>query len=337
VLVAAALASQSPPPESPAAAPTAIRLVYELPVDELQRALREQPGRDLEQVLAETVESVQVRLGTAKVARHVATGFTVDLANADAAAIELARRRVETVGRLEMRIVAGGDYRVGDVSFDLAAERTRLLAWLDAGGREKLRADPTAIAAFHDDPKGGPLAGKNLRWFVHRIEADRENAGQWLPSYRTHLRDACIPAYADKDWQDGVIPAHIRKLPRNQQYLVELMAVNMHEMHFANRDLDPKGISLVQGADGGPGLQYRIVDARAGDYARWSEKYIGQCSAILWNDEVLSAPCFMSRIPGRGMITGALSAEELETMELALQAPPLATRPRFVRQEPAPK
>src|SRR5262245_29912582 len=287
VLLAAMLASQSPTPPSPPAAPPAVRLVYELPVDALQRAQRGQTDRDLEQVLAETVANVQARIGdVAKVARQSATGFTVDLANADAAAIDLARRRIETAGKLEMRIVADGDYRDGGVSFDLAAERTRLAAWLDAGGREKLRADWTAIEAFHTDPKGGPLAGKHLRWFVHRIGADPANADRWQFSYRSFLRNACVPVYTDDDWHDGAIPERIQALPPDQRFLVELLAVNMHEKHFANSDLDPKGMHRVQGPL--PGLQYQIVDARAGEYGNWSEKHIGKCSAILWNDDVLS-------------------------------------------------
>jgi hypothetical protein len=333
VLLAAMLASQSPTPSTPPA-PTAVRLVYEMPVDALQRALRGQTDRDLEQVLTETVANVQARLGDdAKVARQTAIGFTVDLANADAAAIDLARRRIETVGKLEMRIVADGDYCAGDVRFALAAERAHLVEWLDAGGREKLRADATAIDAYHADTKG-PLAGKNLRWFVHRIGADTKNAGWWQPSLQTWLRDACVPAYTDEDWNRGAIPARIQELPLDQRFLVEFVAVNMHEVYFQNRDLDPKGIGVGPTADGGFALHYRTIAARAADYANWSEKYLGKCAAILWNDEVLMVPCFMSRIPGRGQISGSLSATELETMQRALQAPPLAARPRFVRQEP---
>jgi len=334
VLLAAVLASQSPTPPSPPATPAPVRLVYELPVDALQRAQRGQTDRDLEQVLAETVANVQARIGDeAKVARQGAIGFTVDLANADAAAIDLARRRIETVGKLEMRIVADSDYLVDGVAFDLPAERTHLVAWLDAGGREKLRADPTAIDAFHDDAKG-PLAGKHLRWFVHRIGADARNAGQWQPSMQTWLHDACVPAFTDAEWNAGAIPTRMKELPGGQRHLVELVAVNMHEMHFGNRDLDPKGITVAPARDGSLALQYRTIDARAADYGNWSEKHVGKYSAILWNDEVLMVPCFMSRIPGRGQISGSLSSTELETMQRALQAPPLAARPRFVRQEP---
>jgi len=341
VLFMAALASQSPtpPPPTPAAAPTAVRLVYEMPVDALQRALRDQANGDLEQVLAGTVVDVQTRLGAeAKVARQAATGFTVDLANADAAEVERVRRCVETAGKLEMRVLANGDYSAGDVKFDLATESERLQAWLDAGGRDKLRTDPGALVAFHDDAKAGPLAGKSLRWFVHRIEADAKNAGRWQPSCRSYLRDACVAAYADKDWNDGTIPKHVQALPAEQRFLVELIAVNMHEEHFDSRDLDPQGTRRVRGGDGEPCLQYRLRGDRGAAYADWSEKNIGKVTAILWNDQVLSTPRFVSRISsGIGQIAGSFADEDLETMQRALQAPPLTLEPRFVRQEPAGK
>ena len=328
--LSSALACQSPTP-----APT-VRLVYEMPVDALQRALRGQKDRDLEQVLTETVANVQARLGDdGKVARLAATGFTVDLAKADAAAIASVRRCIETAGKLEMRMLADGEYHSDGVSFDLRAERERLLAWLDAGGRDKLRADGRAIEAFHDDAQAGPLAGKNLRWFVHRIEPDASNVGRWQMAFHRTLHPVCVAAFTADDWKDGAIPAHMQALPAEQQFLVELFAVNMHEKHFDSRDLDPKGLRRVQDAVGEAALQYRIRDAAA--YADWSEKYIGKDTTMLWNDEVLSVARFLSRIHGEGQIAGSLSAEQLDAMQRALQAPPLAARPRFVRQEPTGK
>jgi len=332
LLIAITLASQAPPAPPPAA-PAAVQLVYEMPIDALQRTLRGTPDRDLEQVLAETVATVRARLpvGT-KVTRHAASGFTVELPAADAPAVAAARATIETAGKLEMRMLAHADYVAPGVAFDLPQERQRLQTWLDAGGRERLRADPQALGTFHDDALGGRLAGKNLRWFVRRIAASTDAVGRWGMRYQDipPCRDVCVPAYLQQDWNDGSIPPHIQALPADQRFLVELFAVNMHETHFDNSDLDPNGCRVDHRTDG-PMLLYRIVASRAGEYADWSQKHLRKCSAILWNDELLSAPMFVSRIPGLGAIAGSFTVDELEAMCAVLQSPPLLMTPVFVR------
>ena len=69
----------------------------------------------------------------------------------------------------------------------------------------------------------------------------------------------------------------------------------------------------------------------ATEYSDFSEKYLGKCCAVIWNDEVLVAPRFMSRIPGVGQIQG-LSAAQTGTIARIL-ATPVAARVRFLRSE----
>jgi len=326
LLLTATLFAQEP-------APNPVRLVYEMPVDALQRSLKGRPEMDLEQLLAESIGNVQARVPEGvKVARSEATRFTVDLPDATRAALELVRASIETVGKFEMRMIADADYSAPGVTFDMPKERERLQAWLDDGGRDKLRQDTAVLAEFHADKKGGPIAGANLRWFVRRIGPNPEAKLRWDMRFADvpALRAASVAAYTEADWNDGSIPPRLQNQPAS--FLIELVAVNMHETYFATRDIDPKHTKPTKGWAGNGAVAYRLVPARAGEYADWTEKYIGKCCAMLWEDEVLAAPRFESRIPGLGQITGVTVLESRE-MARTMRAP-LVAKPVLLRMEP---
>lgn len=344
LFLSALLTAQSPTPSSgspePKQATAAVRLVYEVPFDALETKLQAASGRSLDELLAATVQKVEERLPSgAKVERTKGAGFVVTLADAAPAAIARVRQCLESGGRMEMRIVASRDQLIGRVPIDLRAERQRLEAWLDAGHRAQVLAEPSVIAEFHADPAGGPLAGADLRWCVHRVAPDPAQAGHWgarlgnVPG----LQDAVVMVDPAEDWNAGLIPGHVQKRPAAARCLVELVAINRHELHFTNQDLAETAVQPANNFGGSPSLSYRLAPERAAAYADWSEKFLGCCSAILLDGEVLAAPRFESRIPGHGQITGNFTKEELEALQVALRAPLPAGKPRFVRMEPASK
>ena len=67
---------QQPGTESPSTqAAHDLRLVYELPIDEMQRALQHNPERSMEELVVGAVATITARLGAdAKVARDGAAG-----------------------------------------------------------------------------------------------------------------------------------------------------------------------------------------------------------------------------------------------------------------------
>jgi hypothetical protein len=334
--------AQSPKPKQ---ANASIQLVYEMPMDALQRSLQDRKDTDLEKLLAENVSRVEARLASSetadvKVTRNGATGFSILIPTSAPAVVQQVRDAVETVGRFEQRIAADPDYVNGAVKFDLAAERARLQEWLDRGGRERVLADAKALDAFHADRQHGPLAGANLRWYVHRVKENPKAPGRWLWSMTmppmARLREFCVPLFAAEDWNDGAMPDAIKTRPAPLRELVELIAVNMDEAHFENEDFDPKHVAVQTTATGEPAVVMRTVELRKIDYATWSERHVDHFMVSVWRDEVLSVARIVSRIPGACLMQG-LSQTEAETMRACLLAPPLAARPELMSKTSVPK
>lgn len=309
------------PPTSPSAPATPWRLVYQLPAP--------RSADDPQAVREKTLRILQQRLGTrAVVAPGDGATLTITLADGAAAQVAAARALVEDLALLEMRQVADGEYIAdgGKVHFDLTKERQLLQAWLDGGGRDRLQQDPRAIATYR-------AASEHLRWCVRFVRPSLAQDGAWNARYADMqaLATSVVAAYPAADWNEGMIPATMRTRPIEQQFLIELLAINRHELHFTGDDLDPE--SIVQSTDPnvGSAVDYRMRREKAVSYANFSEKLIGRCCAILWNDEVLVTPCFASRIEGVGRIAG-LTATQAATIAKIL-ATPLAERMQLLRSE----
>lgn len=297
------------------------QLVYELPIDALQRAWRDQPDTTLERELARYVDVLRARAGDdVTVERDGATRLVVTLpAVARDDELSRLRRRLEVAGTLELRIVASAER-----GFDLAAERPRLQVWLDAGGRERVLADPRALDAFHADPEHGPIAPGTLRWHVRRIPVALDVAAdndtrRWEHPFAgvPAMRDACVPLYGDEQWNGGHVPADAAAPP----FLVELVAVDLAQASFSHADLDLSRVRELQGAR--PGVRYVLRGERQGDYLNWSRDNIGRCCAVILDGVVESAPRFESAIPGVGLVVcaDATAAEELANVLRAGQLP----------------
>jgi preprotein translocase subunit SecD len=321
-----ALAQQPGPATKP------VRLLYDLPADEVSRAMTQRAGASLDDIVTDVITCIRKRLGDkTTVERRGATVFAVEAP--DAREVAPLRRRIELAGMLEMRVLATDDCKdaKGNRLFDLAKEKQRLVDWLDHGGRQLLANDPRAIDRFLGDPAAGPLAGSDLCWFVHAIEP--RQAGAWNYSFAQNSAVCAVMASDPADWNEGQIPAHVLARPREQQRLLELVAVNMQEPHFDNRDLDPGRVSSGAGGGGNPCVRYQLRDEVCAAYGDWSQKHIGHHVAMLLEGRVLSAPRFMSRIPGIGMIEGDFSKAEAEALAKALEVDPLPVKPVFLKQE----
>ncbi len=322
--------------QDPAPARDGRRLVYELPMDALQRTLQHETNRDLEQLLDRVVRTVTARVGDGvTVRRHEATGFTVDVPPQLVPQVSALRHRIEASGTLEMRIVADNDFVDGPVKFDMQGEKDRLQAWLENPENKKLLLeDARNIRRFNKDTQQGPIQVGNLAWYPRQLRPDPEHTDRWDHSWTKFpaLQQATVKAYDDAEWNDGMVPDAAKKKPEQEQFLIELIALNLRERGFTGEDLDPASIK----AGSGLAVKYALKGDLCSDYANWSEKYIGKASAIVLNGIVQSAPMFESRIPGRGQITGSFTKPEIDDLEFVLKAGSLPVPPKFVVEEPLP-
>jgi SecDF, P1 head subdomain len=328
------LPAQQPTPLLPAQ--SGVRLVYDVPIDPLQRALRARPERNVQQALADVVTTVQGRLGDAvKVARAGITGFTVDVPVAQAAHVEQFRRRVEHLGLLEMRAVATDDAR-GPTKFKMDDEKARLQRWLDAGGKALVLADWRTIERFNSTPadQGGPAASGKLAWYPRIVTLRPSDESAWNYAFSKVANDLLpsVALFADTDWNGGVVPPTADR----KKGLLELVAIDVSEVHFTGDDLDARRIKVQHGRDGAPAIGYQLKAEKAGDYGDWSEKYVARHSAIILNGCVMSAPVFRSRIPAQGIIEGDFKPAEAEDLVAVLKTRPLPVVPVLVRQEQLP-
>jgi hypothetical protein len=321
------------------AKPAAARLVYELPVEPLQRALREAGEQTADQMLAETVETVQVRIGAdGKVARAGSTGFTVEVADGSAERVAHMRRRIEDPGLLEIRILASADYvdRHGRRLFDLDREKIRLEEWLDHGHKAAVRKEPQVIDKYNDDADHGPYAGDKLRWYPHFVTPRWAKPAVWNFALSATDLPGWVACYEHKDFNNGMVPAVIGKRPVEQQWLLEFIAVNMDERHFTGADLDRAQIAAGSN-DGTPCVYYRLRADVAAQYADWSQKHRRNRTAIILNGVVQATPpLVLNREAGRGLIVGDYSPAEAEDLAAILRSRLLPVTPLLIRQEAVP-
>ncbi|MFM1872993.1 MAG: hypothetical protein RL398_2415 [Planctomycetota bacterium] len=312
------------------------QLRYEVPRDVLDQLVAKE-GATIQTVLDQTIAVITERIdpdGTIGplVTRSGETGILIELPYfEDRQDLTRIEERIANLGKLEMRMVADGDYASGDVKFTMDAEKKRLDAWLkQPGNKELLYEDLRNIRRFNDDSQAGPLAFGHLSWFPRLIQP-KAGGEQWDLSFTAVplLSPATVKAYDDAEWNNGLVPASVQQKPENKRYLIELVALNMHERHFTGEDLDPAGVSAGPGPSGGLAVNYRIVDGLTGEYGEWSQKYIGKCSAIVLNGVVKSAPRFESRIPGRGQIHGDFTKAEVEELVKVLRTGSLRVEPEL--------
>lgn len=298
------------------------RLVYELPVDALQRTLLRDINNTMESLLKQTIDAIAQRLSTAEVTRVGAASFSVDLATENSEDIANARGRIEAIGSLEMCMLARYDY--AEAELGLGQERKRLEAWLDKGGRAVLKKDLRAISQYR------AAAPDKIRWVPRKISADKGRWGYSL-SHLPGTRDATVRTFTDEQWNKQRVPAAM--LNAENAFLIELVAINVHEASFSHRDLNRDKVHLSVGFNGEAGVAYEIVELRQKDYTAWTQKHIRHACGIIVNGELVSAPTFVAKITRAGIIVGNFDLASAETLISALQSGALPAKPVLVSQK----
>jgi SecD/SecF fusion protein len=319
------------------------QLRYELPPDVLAQ-MKAKENISVDQIMEQSISVIAERIDPngaldPLITRSGETGILIELPYLEPQALNRVLERVTNLGRLEMRIVADKDFGAGQVVFNMQAEAQRLKTWLaNPENKALVLQDAKNIRRFNEDAAVGPLQIGNLAWYPHQIRAVTQGEQQrWdLPFNRMsnpELAAASVPAYEDADFNNGLVPESWQKKEAKDRFLVEFLALNLKETFFSGEDLDPAGVSGGPSPEGGLGVNYAIIGAKSGDYQAWSQRHIGKCSAIVLNGAVKSAPVFRSAIPGRGIISGDFTKDEVEELVKVLRTGSLRVEPDLVSKE----
>ena len=321
------------------------QLRYQVPREVLEE-LGKKENLPIDQLMEQAIAVISERIdpsGTLDplITKSGDTGILIELPYfEDKLELKAVMERVANLGKLEMRIVADADYGSDQVRFNMQAEKARLEGWLkNPENRQLIKDDYRNIRRFNEDPTQGPLAVNNLSWYPHLLRPvtppDGGEQKRWdLPFlyYQSkELTAASVKFWEDNDpeWNNGVVPEAVLQKPVKDQFLIEFVALNMHERFFSGEDLDPAGVSGGPAPEGGLGVNYALVGALQGDYQNWSEKYIGKCSAIVLNGVIKSAPAFRNKIPGRGIISGNFTPQEVDELVKVLRTGSLRVEPEL--------
>lgn len=323
-----------------------VQLVYNVPESAIVDAVG--PNTTEDEVMATTVSVIAQRAdphGTigVLVTRQGKYGILIELPYMQEAELQAAKQRISSLGKLEMRIVATDEYVIGSgdakqTPFKMADERKRLEDWLKNGGKELVLKDWKAIDNFNslEAATGGPIAQGKLRWFAHLVEPKTSEQASWDFAFSQgqvdDLRNGSVAVFEPADYNGGAVPSAMQDLPLEKRHLLEYVAINMDETSFTGADLDSSGVGPTYDENGRPAVAYRISGDKEIAYSDWSAKYINKHSAIILNNQVESAPRFISRIPGHGQITGDFTQPEVEELVKVLRTGSLKVEPEL-RQE----
>ena len=318
------------------------QLLYDVPADVLDELVKkERASKD--SVMAQTISVMRERIdpnGTLDplITRSGETGILVELSYfEDPQDLKRVLDRISNLGRLEMRMVAyDGWAKDGEalLAARLKTEKDRLAAWIKQPDNAALiQKDPRNIRRYNEDQANGPLI-KFLNWYPREVRPNPKDATRWDLSYADipDFEPITVQAFDEAQWNGGAIPEATLALDTKQQRLIEFMAINMAERSFSGEDLDPSGVGLGQGQNGLPAVNYELVGALKGAYADWSAEHKGKASAIILNGYIKSAPTFRNKIPGRGIIEGDFTVDEVEELVKVLRTGSLRIEPEKLSQ-----
>ncbi len=315
------------------------QLLYNVPKDVID-AMVAKEGASAADIMKQTITVMRERIdpnGTLDplITQSGDTGILIELAYFEnPQELKSVLARIGNLGRLEMRMVAYEDYVEENTSFKLQAERQRLEQWLQQPANKALiEKDPKNIRRFNEGTVG-PIAKTRLSWYPREVRSNPKNRDLWDTSYTSQ---GLFPAQTVKFWDDaqfnsGAIPEAVKALPAKDQRLIEFVAINMFEQSFSGEDLDPSGVGLGSGSNGGPGVSYRMLGSLTAEYANWSERHKGKASAIILNGYVKSAPTFRSKITRNGIIEGDFTVPEVEELVKVLRTGSLRIEPEKLSQ-----
>ena len=314
------------------------QLLYNVPQDLLDE-LTKKEGVPTTEIMAQTITVMRERIdpnGTLQplITQSGDTGILIELGSLDSQERKRVLERISNLGELEMRIVAYDDYKKDNAAFNLNEEKARFEAWLqDPVNKELVAKDPKNVRRYNEGV-AGPIAGMNLAWFPREVKASTKSPTNWDRSYSLgELGGQTVKFFDDTQWNGGVIPEAVKALPANQQRLIEFLAINMYERCFTGENLDPTGVGVGTGNNGGPGVNYRMSGELQSAYADWSGEHTGKASAIILNGYVKSAPTFQGKIARNGIITGDFTVPEVEELVKVLRTGSLRIEPELLSQQ----
>lgn len=318
------------------------QLRYEVPADVLEQ-MRQKEGLSIDAMMEQSIGIIADRIdpqGTLDplITKSGDTGILIELPwfdnPQDLAAV---LQRIQNLGKLEFRMVATAEYADGGVRFNLAAEKSRLEAWLKVPGNKELIAkDPQNIRLYNDNATEGPISVGNLAWYPRFIRRDTKDAAspRWDFPYSQlpKMAQTVVAGYEDADFNNGAIPEAILKKPVDEQRLVEFIALNMRETSFSGEQLDANAVgrTLYEGREA---VGYAMAPGWSGAYADWTNKHRDENSAIVLNGVVKSAPTINGKITGPGVIFGDFTREEVDELVKVLKTGSLRVEPLLVSKE----
>jgi len=319
------------------------QLIYRVNIDRAREQHRVDPDADPDQIMRETLVIINERIdpsGTrnAVITRQGERQFLIELPDVGEAEAQIIQGQIENLGRLEMRIVADGDFDKDGVKFDLPEEKKRLTAWLDkeaepgVTNRQKLAANPEHILWFNNLPgdTGKVRSNDELMWYVGKLLPAYQDPSTWDRPASSYMPDV-VAAFDPAEYQAGPPADWTGSEP---PYLVELYPINMKEIGFTGEQMDASGVRKGHDPESGrPCVFYKLKAGKeADDYADWSEEYKGKPSAIILNNIVRSAPVFSGRIYGTGIITGQFSEQEASDLAKVIKTGSLQVKPELVQR-----
>ena len=315
------------------------QLLYNVPQDLLDKLTKSDTTVSIPEIMAQTITVMRERIdpnGTLQplITQSGDTGILIELGSLDPQERKRVLERISNLGELEMRMVAYDDYKKDNVAFNIAEEKKRFEAWLKSPDNKALiEKDPKNVRRFNEGVVG-PYAATKLAWFPREIKASPKSEDNWDRSYSIgELAPQTVKFYDDAQWNGGVIPEAVKELPVEEQRLVEFLAVNMYETFFTGEDLDPSGVGVGTGQNGGPGVNYRMRGDKTASYADWSAEHKGKSSAIILNGIIKSAPEFQNKITRNGIITGDFTVAEVEELVKVLRTGSLRIEPELLSQQ----
>ena len=298
------------------------RFVYSVDIDQAKKDGKLAPDAQDSEVLDTLITIISKRIDPngvldASISKAGETQILIEIPGLDKESTAEIQRRIEELGRLEMRMVAAERHSEQLKGLDLEAEKKVLDAWLRKN-KESVEKDPLAIHRFNalSSDEGGAVAGnKKLKWMAMY----RQETPEWQDGNKT-----------GKQWR---YETHAKAHSLDEGPGPFFLPIDWLEPFFRGQDLDGSATyATTDGQSGMPAIGYSMRPSRAGDYAAWSKKHKDYHSAIILNDWVRVAPVFLGTISGAGQITGGFSQDEVKELVLVLKTGSLDVKPQLESQ-----
>jgi hypothetical protein len=220
----------------------------------------------------------------------------------------------------EIRLVVSGTAEDKRAQVDLAAEKKKLLAWLEQGeNRKTLAADAASIQVFNRLGKDGPNLA--VRWVPREIVA-AAGGRTWEAAFSQSADSPAVAAYTSAQWEAG--PA-AKDAPKS---LIELFPINIAAPMFGASDVEPASVQLAADAEAGLSiLSFELKRDRLPHFARWTKQNLGASAAYVFGNRVLSIhKLTVEHDSGRIVLRGR-GKQEFEALRDALQSAGAAKPP----------